>query len=1042
MTCNISEEQLWSWIDQDSPELAAHLAECPECRARAEKIRGQVETIKLQATDSSARPDERIPGYEILSRIHSGGQGVVYKAVQQATKRTVALKVLLQGPHASPRQRHRFEREVDLAAGLQHPHIVTVYDSGVTPDDRHYFAMAYIHGQPLDSYLSDAQLSIDKTLRLFGKICAAVNYAHQRGVIHRDLKPGNIRIDAQGEPHVLDFGLAKAAGSDLHGGAPVTMTGEFMGTLAYASPEQTKGDPHLIDIRTDIYSLGVILYEMLTGKYPYQVVGQMADVLRNIAEAEPKKPSTIRRQINDEVETIVLKALAKERERRYQSAENLARDIEHYLNGEPIDAKRDSGWYVLTKTMRRYRPQIGAAAVFLALLVTSVVVSGALYVRAESAREAADRDRKIAIASAAQERQAKEEANEARRLAEVREQEATDAREAEEKQRRLAEEREQEVVKSRDQLQVVTDFQASMLSEIDPEQMGRALFADLRARVRESLEAEGILPEDVDSAMAGFDQVLRRANATDLARRLVDDQVLRPAVEAIQADFADQPLVRGALQQAVANIYYEIGRYPPAMPLQEAALQTRRAELGEDHLDTLVSRINMGVLLRRMGRFEEALGDCRDALETARRVLGDDNPLTLVSSQVVGDVLESMGRFADARPYFLEAVEGNRRVLGNDHRSTLSSIHNMGVLLKSMGKFDEAVPYLREALEGRQRLLGVDDPATLLSTHEMGALLDSMGNFKEALRYYRAALEGRRRVLGDDHPDTLTSISDMGGPLETMGRLEEAMSYRREALEGYRRLLGDDHRHTLTAIANMGGLLERMGEPEEAEPYYREALEGKRRVLGDDHPSTLISMNMMGGLLESMGRVEDALQYYHLALQGKRSVLGDDHPSTLTTISDLSRLLQSIGKLEEAELLAAEAVNRARGSLPGGHWHTGVFIAHHGRCLGEMKRHAEGETALLEAYKILEASLGPRHERTGTVIKSLADLYEGWAVSDPGAGHAAQAAEWRSKLEEWQATRQPAATQPATAPASDTLGQSKGSSQSGDTIPITSLQRR
>ncbi len=172
--------------------------------------------------------------------------------------------------------------------------------------------MEHIHGQSLDAYLSNTNLSIDETLRLFAQICAAVNYAYQRGVIHRDLKPGNIRIDANGEPHILDFGLAKAAGSDLTDGVPVTVTGEFMGTLAYASPEQTKGDPNLIDIRTDVYSLGVILYEMLTGKYPYEVVGQMAEVLKNIAEAEPKKPSTIRRQINDEVETIVLKALSKD----------------------------------------------------------------------------------------------------------------------------------------------------------------------------------------------------------------------------------------------------------------------------------------------------------------------------------------------------------------------------------------------------------------------------------------------------------------------------------------------------------------------------------------------------------------------------------------------------------------------------------------------------------------------------------------------------------------------------------------------------------
>jgi tetratricopeptide (TPR) repeat protein len=294
---------------------------------------------------------------------------VVYKAVQHATKRTVALKVLLEGPYASDKQRHRFEREIDLVASLQHPNIVTIYDSGVTSDRRHYFAMEYIHGKQLDAYLASSPRCVDETLRLFQKICTAVSYAHQRGVIHRDLKPGNIRIDANGEPHVLDFGLAKSAGPDLQGGAPVTVTGQFMGTLAYASPEQTKADPNLVDIRTDIYSLGVVLYEMLTGMYPYEVAGQLADVLRNIAETEPKKPSSVRSQVNDEVETIVLKALAKDRDRRYQSTEALARDIEHYLAGEPIDAKRDSTWYVIRKSLRRYRRDVSVATAFVLLLV-------------------------------------------------------------------------------------------------------------------------------------------------------------------------------------------------------------------------------------------------------------------------------------------------------------------------------------------------------------------------------------------------------------------------------------------------------------------------------------------------------------------------------------------------------------------------------------------------------------------------------------------------------------------------------------------------
>jgi len=377
----------------DQARFEAHVASCASCR-KAVKACGQdielahdiqqaygevavsdsSQTMLSQGPGETQEDVESIEGYEILHEIHRGGQGVVYKAVQLATKRTVALKVLLHGPYASAKQQHRFEREIDLIASLQHPNIVTVYDSGVA-QGHYYFAMEYIHGLPLDTYMSAKNWDVDETLQLFQKICSAVNSAHQRGVIHRDLKPANIRVDMDGEPHVLDFGLAKAAGPDLQGGVPVTATGEFMGTLAYASPEQTMGDPNMVDIRTDVYSLGVILFEMLTGEYPYKVTGSMADVLNNIAEAEPKRPSTFRRQINNEIETIVLQALAKEKHRRYQSAEALARDVSRYLAGEAIEAKRNSAFYILRKTVVRHRRWVFAGVLLFMLLAVFGVVS-------------------------------------------------------------------------------------------------------------------------------------------------------------------------------------------------------------------------------------------------------------------------------------------------------------------------------------------------------------------------------------------------------------------------------------------------------------------------------------------------------------------------------------------------------------------------------------------------------------------------------------------------------------------------------------------
>ena len=377
-----------------------------------------------QAPPSAGAPPETIERYEITRELHRGGQGVVYQAIQKSTKRKVALKVMLEGPFASERSKRRFEREIELVASLHHPNIVPVFDSGVS-HGKYWYAMDYIRGRPLDAYVAGKEMAIEDTLRLFGKVCEAVTYAHQRGVIHRDLKPVNILVDEQGEPHVLDFGLAKVAGADAVGDSRpmlVSLTGQVIGTLPYMSPEQAKGDPNLIDIRTDVYSLGVSLYELLTGKYPYEVVGQMADVLKNIAEAEPRKPSTIRRQINDEVETIVLKALAKEPDRRYQSARHIAEDVRRFLEGEPIDAKRDSALYVLKKQLKRYKKPAAMAAILVLLILGWGVTMSVLAERERQARELAEERaeeiRRLADSESQARKEATTRAEENRRLAE------------------------------------------------------------------------------------------------------------------------------------------------------------------------------------------------------------------------------------------------------------------------------------------------------------------------------------------------------------------------------------------------------------------------------------------------------------------------------------------------------------------------------------------------------------------------------------------------------------------------------------------------
>jgi predicted Ser/Thr protein kinase/tetratricopeptide (TPR) repeat protein len=350
-----------------------------------------------------------IEGYALEDEIHRGGQGVVYRAVQLGTKRDVALKVLLEGPYASETTRQRFEREIELAASLRHSNIVQILDSGLSRG-RYFFAMELVDGLRLDRYVAQKRPSTDEILELFEKVCLAINYAHQRGVIHRDLKPANILVDDEGEPHVLDFGLAKPAQRVAGGETTVQVlstSGQLLGTIAYMSPEQAAGSQD-VDVRSDVYSLGVVFYDALVGQPPYPVDGPLAEVLTRIAHDDAANPRSLalqadpERTVDDELATILLKALEKEPQRRYQTAGELARDFRHLLDGEPIEAKRASGLYMLRKTLRRYRLQAITAGVILLMLIGSMVTFAVLFARQSEARARADektREAQLAIES-------------------------------------------------------------------------------------------------------------------------------------------------------------------------------------------------------------------------------------------------------------------------------------------------------------------------------------------------------------------------------------------------------------------------------------------------------------------------------------------------------------------------------------------------------------------------------------------------------------------------------------------------------------------
>lgn len=358
-----------------------------------------------------------IEGYQILGELHRGGQGVVFRALQVGTKRTVALKVLLEDALAGESALRRFEREVELAASLRHPNIVTILDSGIS-HGRYFLVMEFIDGIRLDDFIKQHKPKVGELLLLFIGICEAVNYAHQHGVIHRDLKPSNILIDEAGEPHIMDFGLAKSQRASSPHETTVkllSLTGQVVGTLAYMSPEQAAGQND-VDVRTDVYSLGVLLYELLVGRSPYSVHGPLADVLNRIAREDPVLPRQHRstapygRYLDDELSTILLKCLEKDPGRRYQTAGDLARDLQLYLTGQPIEAKRASGLYLVRKTLQRHGLEVGFVSVLLAIMLGALGMYVSLYHSERLARAQADALQVIAFQRAEQARAATDRA--------------------------------------------------------------------------------------------------------------------------------------------------------------------------------------------------------------------------------------------------------------------------------------------------------------------------------------------------------------------------------------------------------------------------------------------------------------------------------------------------------------------------------------------------------------------------------------------------------------------------------------------------------
>ncbi|HEV2606468.1 MAG TPA: tetratricopeptide repeat protein, partial [Xanthomonadaceae bacterium] len=664
--------------------------------------------------------------------------------------------------------------------------------------------------------------------------CEAVQHAHTKGIIHRDLKPNNVLVSTQDDQpfaKVIDFGIAKATSGRLTDKTLFTEMNLMMGTPLYMSPEQAEGSAD-IDTRTDIYALGVILYELLTGTTPIDSdslrAAGYAEVQRIIREVEPLRPSarlsksvkttmgaeakqpgeprTLVKALRGELDWIVMKAIEKDRTRRYETANGLAMDVRRYLAGDAVLAAPPSAVYRMQKFVRRNKATVAAGS----LIAISLVIGIAGFAwQAHIAKARAD------------------------------------------------------------ELEEVSKFQATMLSQVDPTAAGKLLSDDVLNKFAAALDKAGVPAAERDRQAAAFADQWRRVNATDTATDLIDRTILKPAVVAIDKQFRNQPLVDASLRQVLADLYLAMGMYDAAMPLQQSALATRRRMLGAEHHDTLTSIEDMG------------------------------------------NLLEVQGKLDAAGPYFSEALATRRRKLGESDPDTLASIADMGQHLDDQGKLAEAEPYLREALERRRRVLGENNPDTLSSISGMAGLLLDEGKPIEAEPFYREALEKYRHVRGEDHSDTLRSINNLGIVLLQERKLDEAEPYLREALEKHRRLHGEQHPDTLLSLVNLGGVLLVEGKLAEAEPYLREGMEKSRRVLGNENGSTLFAIATLGKLLVDQGKHAEAESLLAPSEAAARKTLGEDGPPQFALfLLSLGEARAGLGKFAgaQADLLEAQSI--------------------------------------------------------------------------------------------------------------------------------------